>query len=139
MTTSIRPVGHHLVVRPATLPQKSEGGIIINVEGSEWNKLERAGRMVGKVEAIGPQCWKAHAATLVDLPAALKDDAMGPWCAVGDWVMYSRHAGKFVKDPLIPMEDQDNAELYVIKDDDVIAVFPPQSEWKMTPTELAGF
>ncbi len=139
MTTSIRPVGHHLVVRPVQLPRKSEGGIIINFKGSEAEKLQRAGRMVGQVEAIGPQCWKAHASALVDLPDALKGEALEPWCKVGDWVVYSRHAGKFIKEPTIPLAEQEDSELYVINDDDIIAVLPPQSEWKMTPTELVGF
>ena len=95
--------------------------------------------MIGEVLAIGPQCWKAHAAALIDLPDALKQDAMEPWCSVGDWVLYSRHAGKFVNDPLVPLEEQEDSELYVINDDDVIAILPPQDQWKMTAAEVVGF
>lgn len=127
-----------MVVRPVQLPRKSEGGIIINFRGTEEEKLQRSGRMIGKVEAIGPQCWKAHAASLVDVTRQ-GEKALEPWCEVGDWVLYSRYAGKFIKDPTIPLEEQEDAELYVINDDDVIAVLPPQSEWKMSPAELVGF
>jgi hypothetical protein len=93
--------------------------------------------MAGVIVELGSQCWSAHAASLLDLPEGLRD--LEPWCKVGDTVLYSRHAGKFVRDPLVPVEDQEGAELYVINDDDVIAVLPPQSEWKLNPMELFGF
>lgn len=123
-----------MVVEPVKLPEKSKGGIVINVEGTMNERLERAGRMLGVVQAIGPQCWKAHAASLADVVEE-RDPALGPWCQVGDTVMYARHAGKFMFDPM----QEDMRELYVVNDDDIIAVLPPQSEWVLDVTDIVTF
>ena len=131
MTTVIKPCGHHLVVEPMKLPEKSAGGIIINFEGTQFEKLERAGRMVGVIEAIGPQCWKAHAAALADCPTA-DVSTRADWAVVGETVLYSRHAGKFMFDPI------SGAEMYLIHDEDVLAILPPQEEWAENLLDLVG-
>ncbi len=127
--TSIKPCGHHVVVKPIELPKESKGGILLNFEGSQYEKLERASRMLGVLVAIGPQAWAAHAAALQDLyigppKQAHKASIFKPWAKEGDTVLYSRHAGKFVFDPI------SGEEHYLIHDEDVLAVLPPQSEWK---------
>lgn len=128
MTTAIKPCGHNLVVEPLKLPEKSKGGIIITHAGTMFEKLEKAGRMVGVIKAIGPQCWAAHAAPLLDLfigdpKSRHKDPMLQPWAKEGDTVLYSRHAGKFIFDPV------STVEMYIIHDEDVLAVLPPREEW----------
>jgi len=123
--TSIKPCGHHLVIKPIELPKESKGGILLNFEGSQYEKLEKASRMIGVILAVGPQCWFAHASALMDyvLETETEKAALEPWAATGQTVLYSRHAGKFVFDPM------SGDELYVIHDEDVLAILPPQSEW----------
>lgn len=128
--TSIRPCGHHIVVQPIELPKKSKGGILLNFEGSQYEKLEKASRMIGVILAVGPQAWAAHAASLADLDGATRKGLMDLWANEGDTVLYSRHAGKYVFDPM------SGEELYVIHDEDVLAVLPPQSEWKTDLLDL---
>jgi len=123
--TTIVPVGHHLVVEPITLPEKTKGGIIVQHKGTDWDKLAKASRMIGTVLAVGPQCWKAHAASVAEFVGGSDPAATGPWCVVGDLIFYNRHAGKFMFDPMLP----DMKETYVINDDDVIAVLPPFADW----------
>ena len=131
--TSIEPCGHHLVVEPVKLPEKSKGGIILTVSGSNNERLEKAGRMIGTILAVGPQCWKAHAAALDHILPG-NHPARKAWAAVGDTVLYGRHAGKFVFDPMDPEDDK--RELYLIHDDDVLAKLPPQSEWSLDYSEI---
>lgn len=131
--TSINPCGHHLVVEPVKLPEKSRGGIILRTDGSMQEKLDRAGRMIGVILATGPQCWKAHVAALDHLLTEF-DKARAPWAKVGDTVLYSRHAGKFVFDPMDV--EADKRELYLIHDDDVLAKLPPQSEWSLDYNDI---
>ena len=133
MQTSIKPCGHHLVVQPIELPEKSAGGIIVKLEGTSFAKLENAARMLGTVLAIGPQCWKAHAANLLTIGES--DSAMlADWAKVGDVVMYSRHAGKYMFDP---MDDKElKRELYLIHDEDVMAVLPQEENWKRSITDI---
>lgn len=144
--TTIVPVGHHLVVEPITLPEKSKGGIIVQHKGSEWDKLAKASRMIGTIVAIGPQCWKAHAASLLDVSPA-GSDTLEPWAKVGDVIFYNRHAGKFMFDPVLrwdednkpPNTDTDMREMYVINDDDVIAVLPPLEEWTVDASDVMTY
>ena len=144
LKTTIRPVGHHLVVEPITLPEKSKGGIIIKHDGTNWDKLQKASRMLGTILAVGPQCWKAHAASLQGVPGAYQKGLMTDWAKEGDMVFYSRHAGKFMFDPVIRKEQpgengSDLKEIYVINDDDVIAVLPPMSEWNVDVLDIMSF
>jgi co-chaperonin GroES (HSP10) len=121
------------VVEPVKLPEKSKGGIILTLEGSTQEKLDKAGRMIGVVLAVGPQCWKAHAANLLDV-AATGDLTLASWASVGDTVLYARHAGKYCYDPLD--EEDKQRELYLIHDDDVLAVLPPQDEWAVDYNDI---
>lgn len=132
MTTSIRPAGHHLLVRPVEVERETKSGIILSVEGSMVEKLEKAGRMLGEVVAIGPQAWLAHAAGLADYvhTYGAGGESLKPWAEVGDMILYSKHAGKFVFDPI------SGEELYLIHDEDVLAGLPPKSEWKIDLMDL---
>ena len=136
-------MGHHLVVEPITLPEKSKGGIIIQHAGTDWDKLAKASRQLGTILSIGPQCWKAHAAGLASY-TDIRDPALGPWAKVGDVIFYSRHAGKFMFDPCVRVENpiegkSDLKELYVINDDDVIAILPPMEDWTVDALDVMTY
>ncbi len=124
MLTSIRPCGHHVVVQPVTLKTETESGIVLVVDGGQQEKLEKAGRMLGTLVAVGPQAWVAHSVAL--------ERGKEPWAEVGDTVLYSRHSGKFVQDPMT------KEEMYVLADDGILAVLPPQEEWNIDVFDLVG-
>ena len=131
--TSIRPTGHHLIVSPLKIKEKTESGIIVSLEGSSYEKLNKSNREIGEVLAMGPQAYAAHRAALWDY--AVTDETveaklLDNWCQVGDMVFYSRNSGRFVFDPM------SGEELYAIHDEDVIAVIPPEAEWKHDIREL---
>lgn len=125
--TSIRPAGHHVVVKPLEVVNETPSGIIVTVKGSQLEKLEKAGRMIGEIMAVGPQCWKAHAAALGE---GWDAEVTADWALKGEMVLYSKHAGKFVFDPI------SGAEYYIIHDEDVLAVLPPQADWKVDVADL---
>lgn len=132
MTTVIKPTGHHLVVKPMPIKEKTDSGIIVAREGSEHAKMQKAGRDIGTILAIGPQAFLAHASALYDY-ARLTEVApskLEAWCKVGDVVYYAKNAGRFLFDPM------SGEELYIIHDEDVQAVLPPYDEWKHDIREL---
>lgn len=96
--------GYRLLVKPRKVEDVSAGGIIVNVEGSNAAKLERNGNQYGTVFGIGHTCWKGN----------FKQDN---WCEVGDEIIYSKHAGRF-------LYDRETEEEYLaINDDDVLVVY----------------
>ena len=95
--------GYRLLVKPKEIERVSEGGIIISVEGTNEDRLEQAGNQWGTVVSIGHTCWKGGP----------NDIVQDPWCDVGDDIIYSKHAGRFVYDPYT------NEQFLVINDDDV--------------------
>ena len=104
--TSIIPVGHHLLVLPEIVEEKTTGGIYIpeTVRDKEQNGATR-----GTLISCGPNAWQAF------------DDGK-PWAKPGDKVVFARYAGFII--------DDDNGEKYrLINDEDIIAVIR-QSEVK---------
>lgn len=132
--TSIKPCGHHIVVAPLEWDKETEWGFALTPhENSETARMEKAGRMYGTLVAVGPQAWKAHAASIAKglrfLESLFGGAVFDDWAQIGDTVMYSRYAGKNVYDP------NDGTELYLIHDEDVLAVLPPKEEWVWNPSE----
>ena len=95
--------GYRLLVKAKEIERVSKGGIILNVEGTNDDKLEQTGNQFGTVIGVGHTCWKGG-----------PDET--PWCKVGDMICYSKHAGRFIYDP----ETED--PYLIINDDDVICV-----------------
>ena len=126
---SIQPVGHKILIKPLEWEVETAWGFQITAtEDSEVAKIEKAGRMVGVIAAVGPQAWVAHAVGLVEHAPLFKDEVLDDWAVVGDTVMYSRYAGKEIYDPLT------GDEYYLINDEDVLSRLPAQSDWKFKPT-----
>lgn len=91
-------------------------------------KLEDHDPAVKSAKASGliiPEKTQRQEATIIDTgvviqigPTAYKDfGGADNWCKVGDMVSYTRHGGKFVKDP-----DSDE-EWLVLNDEDVVMVW----------------
>lgn len=93
----IIPVGDRLLIKPDPVETKTASGIVIATN----EKIERHQTEKGVILSIGEFAWKG----------------IGngePWAKVGDYIYYTRHAGKFVKDG--------DEEYLVILDEDVLAV-----------------
>ena len=91
--------GRRLLVLPDPLQEVSEGGIILQYD----KKLERAAQSTGTLVKIGDLAWTGFDKDL-------------QWAEVGDWVLYSKYAGKLVTDPVT------NIDYMVLNDEDLIAV-----------------
>lgn len=94
--------GYRILVKPDEIDTVSKGGIIMVLD----ERMELASQQFGTVICIGPTCWTDG-----------QGNALERWCEVGDRVVFSKHAGRFVYDPT-----EDDAEYMVINDNDIIAV-----------------
>lgn len=74
-----RPTGYQILVVPVQPEEKTEGGII-RVE--ETIRNERTSAVVGNVIRMGPDCYKDE-----------KRFPNGPYCQVGDWVIFHAYSG----------------------------------------------
>ena len=75
--TKVIPAGHRVLVKPDSVEEKSQGGIII--QHANKDRVEEA-QVTGTIVAIGPQAWK--------------DFSDGtPWAKVGDRVLFAKFGG----------------------------------------------
>ena len=93
--------GYRILVKIEEVEVMSKGGIITTIVGTNAERLEKAGQQFGYVVGIGDTCW-----------SELGEN----WCEVGDQILFSRHAGRFVFDPT------DDEEYMIMNDTDVLAV-----------------
>ena len=98
----IIPTGYRILVKPDNVEQITKSGIVLVTD----EKLERPAQHVGTLVSVGKQAWKAFSKTYDG----------EPWAYVGDRIIYSKYAGKFVKDP----ETQE--EFVIMNDEDVVAI-----------------
>ena len=102
------PVGHHMLVALPTIEQKTKSGLIIPTAVTE---RERAATVVGYVIAMGDDCYKDKAR----FPT-------GPWCKVGDTVLFSRYQGmRFVSQDT---ETGEMVEYRMLTDDNIVGTVP---------------
>jgi co-chaperonin GroES (HSP10) len=110
---AIEALGHRLTIQPD------------KVKDSDAEKTKKKADELGLVipdkfkDEIESQATRDRASVdqgivLTIGATAFRDFGGEPWCKVGDYVAYARHAGKFVKDP-----DTDE-DILVINDEDVI-------------------
>jgi co-chaperonin GroES (HSP10) len=95
--------GYRILVKAKEIKRESDGGIILSVEGTNEDRLEQNGNQFGTVIDIGHTCWKGGI-----------DET--PWCAIGDEIIFAKHAGRFVFDP------ETDEQFLVMNDDEVICV-----------------
>lgn len=109
----IEALGHRLTLRPDK---------VVDSEAEKTKKLaEKAGFVLpdATTEQLDGELTRQRASVdqgivLTIGKTAFRDFGGEPWCDVGDYVAYARHAGKFVKDP------ETGEEVLVINDEDVI-------------------
>jgi co-chaperonin GroES (HSP10) len=93
-----QPTGWRMVILPFKANKKTKGGIYLADESIERSQVAST---CGLVLAQGPHCYDKE-----KFPE-------GPWCKVGDWVIFARYAGSRI---LI-----DGGEVRLLNDDEVLA------------------
>ena len=70
-----KPTGWRMLILPFKLNEKTKGGLYL---GQETLERQQVGSTCGLVLAQGPHCYDKE-----KFPE-------GPWCKVGDWVVFAR-------------------------------------------------
>ena len=79
--------------------EKTKGGILM---GQDTLEKQQVASQCGNILAMGPDCYR-------DKNRYKK----GPWCKVGDWVMFARYAGSRIK--------IEGGEVRLLNDDEILA------------------
>jgi co-chaperonin GroES (HSP10) len=102
------PCGHRILIRHDKLEDVDDtfraakaAGIEIPKEFKEI-RLEQNAVDKGIVVSIGPTAWQ--------------DFGKEPWCAVGDYIAFAKHAGKYIEDP------ETKEEFVLLNDEDIVCV-----------------
>ena len=94
-----QPTGWRLLVLPFKMNEKTKGGVLL---GQETIERQQVGSQCGNVLAMGPDCYSD------------KDRfTQGPWCKVGDWIVFARYAGSRI--------EIEGGEVRLLNDDEVLA------------------
>ncbi len=104
------PVGYRILVEQTLINKTSSSGIIL--QSDEQAGREQAGHSRGIVRAIGPDSYVGD------------KFKTGPWCKVGDTIMFPNYAGKkFLASDLTNKTILDDKQFWhVMNDEDVLAV-----------------
>ena len=94
-----QPTGWRMLVLPFKMNEKTKGGVLL---GQETIERQQVGSQCGNVLAMGPDCYND------------KDRlSKGPWCKVGDWIVFARYAGSRI--------EIEGGEVRLLNDDEVLA------------------
>jgi len=88
-----------MLVLPFRMKEKTEGGLLL---GTETIDRQQVASQCGNVIAMGPDCYND--------PKRFND---GPWCKVGDWVVFARYAGSRI--------EIEGGEVRLLNDDEILA------------------
>ena len=94
-----QPTGWRLLILPFKMKQKTKGGIIM---GDSTLEKQQVASQCGNVLAVGPHAYQDK-----------ERFPNGPWCKVGDWIMFARYAGSRIK--------IEGGEVRLLNDDEVLA------------------
>lgn len=100
-TSGIIPVGHRILIKPFSIEEISEGGIVLSV-GLQKDR-EQLAQIKGVVIAMGQTAY---------------GDQAEPWCGVGDKVTFGKYSGLIYKGN----ETSDGEEYRVVNDLDIVAI-----------------
>lgn len=92
------PTGWRIAILPYRGAEKTKGGIAL---AEETQRKQQVSTVCGYVLKVGPLAYNDES----KFPT-------GPWCAVGDWIIFGRYAGA-----RIPI---DGGEIRLINDDEVL-------------------
>jgi len=94
-----KPTGWRILVLPFRMKEKTDAGLLI---GSETIDRQQVASQCGNILAMGDACYKD------------KDRyPSGPWCKVGDWVVFARYAGSRI--------EIEGGEVRLLNDDEILA------------------
>ena len=94
-----KPTGWRPLVLPFRMNEKTKGGVLL---GQETIERQQVGSQCGNVLAMGPDCYHDK--------DRFKE---GPWCKVGDWIIFARYAGSRI--------EIEGGEVRLLNDDEVLA------------------
>ena len=94
-----QPTGWRILVLPFKMDEKTKGGVIMNESTLE---KQQVGSQVGNVLAMGPESYKGT-----------RFEKSGPWCKLGDWVVFARYSGSRIQ--------IEGGEVRLLNDDEILA------------------
>ena len=94
-----QPTGWRILVLPFKMNEKTKGGVIMNESTLE---RQQVASQCGNVLAMGSECYKDK-----------ERYPTGPWCKVGDWVVFARYAGSRIQ--------IEGGEVRLLNEDEVLA------------------
>ena len=94
-----QPTGWRILVLPFKMKDKTEGGLYL---GQETVERQQVASQCGNVLAMGSECYQDK-----------KRYPNGPWCKVGDWVVFARYAGSRI--------EIEGGEVRLLNEDEVLA------------------
>ena len=94
-----KPTGWRILVLPFRMDEKTKGGILV---GTETLDRQQVASQCGNVLAMGPDCYMDK-----------KRYPHGPWCKVGDWVIFARYAGSRIQ--------IEGGEIRLLNEDEILA------------------
>ena len=94
-----QPTGWRILVLPFKMNETTKGGVIMNESTLE---RQQVASQCGNVLAMGPQCYKDN-----------ERYPEGPWCKVGDWVVFARYAGSRI--------NIEGGEVRLLNEDEILA------------------
>ena len=94
-----KPTGWRILVLPFKMKEKTKGGVIMANTSLERQQLAA---QCANVLAVGPDAYRD------------KDRyPQGPWCKVGDWIIFARYAGSRIR--------IEGGEVRLLNDDEILA------------------
>jgi chaperonin GroES len=94
-----KPTSWRLLVLPFRIDEKTKGGVLL---GSETLDRQQVASQCGNVLAMGPDCYMDK-----------ERYPHGPWCKIGDWVIFARYAGSRI--------EIEGGEIRMLNDDEILA------------------
>ena len=94
-----QPTGWRILVLPFKMNEKTKGGVIMNESTLE---RQQVASQCGNVLAMGSECYKDK-----------ERYPTGPWCKVGDWVVFARYAGSRI--------NIEGGEVRLLNEDEILA------------------
>ena len=94
-----KPTGWRLLVLPFRMDEKTKGGVLL---GQGTIDKQQVASQCGNVIAMGDACYKDK-----------ERYQLGPWCKVGDWVIFARYAGSRI--------EIEGGEVRLLNEDEVLA------------------
>ena len=94
-----QPTGWRILVLPFKMNETTKGGVIMNESTLE---RQQVASQCGNVIAMGDACYTDK-----------ERYPSGPWCKVGDWVIFARYAGSRIQ--------IEGGEVRLLNEDEVLA------------------